>query len=100
MFQPNSHTESALEAIVAEYKRQIYLRDVEKKFEHTAQDSACSDLTRIVMLTEELGEVARAMQNDDMDNLWDELSQVAAVSVAWMAYLSKEFELYDHSAAA
>jgi NTP pyrophosphatase (non-canonical NTP hydrolase) len=36
---------------------------------------------RFVVLGEEVGEVARAIQNNDPDNLYDELIQVAAESV-------------------
>lgn len=36
---------------------------------------------RFVVLGEEVGEVARAIQNNDPDNLYDELIQVSAESV-------------------
>jgi NTP pyrophosphatase (non-canonical NTP hydrolase) len=43
------------------------------------QELSISD--RFVVLGEEVGEVARAIQNNDPDNLYDELIQVAAESV-------------------
>ncbi len=43
------------------------------------------DLTWLAVLTEEVGEVARAcLKNDDAGNLGMELIQVAAVAVAWL----------------
>lgn len=58
------------------------------KFVYTAADPECPDVTRITMLVEEIGEVARAMQNNDLDNLKEELTQVAAITFAWLEYLS------------
>jgi NTP pyrophosphatase (non-canonical NTP hydrolase) len=43
------------------------------------QELSISD--RFVVLGEEVGEVARAIQNNDPDNLYDELIQVSAESV-------------------
>lgn len=42
-----------------------------------------SDLFWNVVLGEEVGEVATALVENDLDNLRDELIQVAAVAVAW-----------------
>lgn len=59
------------------------------KFPHILSDPDCPDLTRILVLTEEVGEVARAMQDnpDDTTHLYEELVQVAAVTQAWLEYL-------------
>ena len=45
------------------------------------------DHLRAVVLTEEVGEVASAVQADDRDQLRTELAQVAAVAVAWLRLL-------------
>lgn len=39
---------------------------------------------KLTILTEEVGEVARAVLNGDIANLHEELVQVAAVAVAWL----------------
>ena len=39
---------------------------------------------KVAVLTEEVGEVARAVLDSDEGNLRDELVQVAAVAVAWL----------------
>ena len=47
-----------------------------------------SDLAKLAVLTEETGEVARALLEQDPDQLRTELVQVAAVAVAWLEALS------------
>lgn len=42
---------------------------------------------RIAILTEEVGEVARALLEVDPENLRDELIQVAAVAVRWLEHM-------------
>ncbi|MNC09457.1 hypothetical protein D3C75_570800 [compost metagenome] len=42
---------------------------------------------RMAVLSEETGEVGRALQNKDAVNLQEELVQVAAVAVRWLEYL-------------
>jgi NTP pyrophosphatase (non-canonical NTP hydrolase) len=76
----------AIDDIRNERARQNKLK-AEGRFEHTAADVECSDLTRLAMLTEELGEVARALQNKDKDNLREELVQVGAICIAWIESL-------------
>lgn len=44
---------------------------------------------KLAVLTEELGEVARAMLDGDRDDLRRELVQVAAVAVAWLEGLEE-----------
>ena len=46
------------------------------------------DITKVAVLAEECGEVARAVLNDDIPGLREELVQVAAVAVAWLEALS------------
>jgi hypothetical protein len=43
-----------------------------------------ANLLRMAVLTEEVGEVARAVMERDRDGLRAELVQVAAVAVAWI----------------
>ena len=43
-----------------------------------------ADVVKVAVLTEEVGEVARAVLVGDVANLRDELVQVAAVAVAWL----------------
>jgi hypothetical protein len=80
-----------LEAISQERGRQENLRrDGRLKF--TAADPSCPQLLRLAALTEEIGEVARAV-HDDTDNLIVELIQVAAVAVAWVEHESSQMTL-------
>lgn len=43
---------------------------------------------RLAILMEEVGEVATALQNNDLSNLKDELIQVAAVCVRWIEQIN------------
>lgn len=47
-------------------------------------DSQFMRFKRLAILTEEVGEVARAILEEDEDNLTEEITQVAAVAVAWL----------------
>ena len=47
---------------------------------------------RLAVLTEEVGEVAKAMQDETDQELLAELSQVAAVALRWMEDLLLEME--------
>ena len=51
--------------------------------EWLADDAGCPDVMRLAALTEELGEVARAVHDHDRDGLADELAQLAGVALAW-----------------
>ncbi len=48
---------------------------------------AVEDPTKVMVLTEECGEVARAVLDLDVDATRTELVQVAAVAVAWLEAL-------------
>lgn len=64
------------ERIAAERKRQL------AKFPHEAEDT---DAVSLAILVEEVGEVARALNDDDTgEHLDEELVQVAAVAVKWL----------------
>lgn len=48
------------------------------------------DPKRLAILMEEVGEVATALQNADINNLEEELIQVVAVGVRWLEHIQKE----------
>lgn len=88
-------TINAIEEVITERRRQISLQD-EGRFKFTLSDSGLSDSQRLVCIMEEVGEVARniltrdglAKDGDTSDlDLRKELSQIAALSVAWMERL-------------
>lgn len=78
------HLQRVQRAVLAETARQLDLQR-QGKFEHIAYDKECPELIRLAMLTEETGEVARALQNDDVQNLIEELIQLAAIAISWVA---------------
>ncbi len=54
----------------------------------SAHPSLLPEPVKLAVLTEEVGEVAKALLEHDREGLRDELVQVAAVAVAWLeAYL-------------
>jgi hypothetical protein len=54
---------------------------------YTSADPDCPDLLRLAALSEELGEVARCIHDNDRDSLTAELAQLAGVAVGWMEAL-------------
>lgn len=74
-----------------EIARQILLR-AQGRFTHTPKDSGVPDFVKFGILSEELGEVARCVlansrlvqESASVDNLREELVQVAAIAVAWL----------------
>ncbi len=50
---------------------------------YLADDRDCPDMMRLAALTEELGEVARCLHDDNQDGLATELSQLAGIALAW-----------------
>lgn len=75
-------TSEILGEVGAERDRQEQLRD-EGSLVYTAAMPDCPDSLRLSALVEEIGEVARALHDGDLENLAVELVQVAAVAVAW-----------------
>lgn len=71
-----------LSHVTAERDRQDLLK-ANGKFEHTCADDITND-RKLTILTEEFGEVARAI-NDNMspEEIFAELIQVAAIALAW-----------------
>lgn len=65
--------------------REELLRQIEKHGDQSTASPEIDDHTRLVILTEEVGEVARAMTYDEGDRaeLRKEIAQVAAVALAW-----------------
>ncbi len=54
-----------------------------------ADDADCPDLMRLAALTEEIGEVARAIHDDDPVSVLAELAQVAGIALAWRVALTE-----------
>lgn len=74
---------TALSLIVSERNRQEVLKSA-GKFRHTCADADLSHTSCLPVLAEEFGEVARAVCEKDGGNLCEELTQVAAVCLAWL----------------
>lgn len=82
MSNTTSPTGIVLDAISQERKRQDELKQA-GKFTHTCADDIDNG-RKLAILTEELGEVARAMcDKEPKERLREELIQVAAVATAW-----------------
>lgn len=80
-----------IEKIAAERKRQNELK-AQGKFTYTAADDV-SPFKKLAILGEELGEVAKALnEGDDLASLQAELIQVAAVAIAWAEGIEREME--------
>jgi NTP pyrophosphatase (non-canonical NTP hydrolase) len=83
-----------VQAIIAERDRQTVLQR-EGRFLHTAFSSQLSHAERAAILGEEFGEVCRAVVEDAKlandrhgKTIAKELTQVAAVCLAWLEYLA------------
>lgn len=78
-----------LDDVQTERRRQESLK-AQGKFSHTCADGEIGNHQKLAILTEEVGEVARALNdNEAWKDLYKELCQVAAVCVAWMEYLNR-----------
>jgi NTP pyrophosphatase (non-canonical NTP hydrolase) len=73
--------QDVLAEVGRERSRQEQLK-AKGKFTYTCADAEMTDGQRLAVLVEEVGEVARAM--NDGKGLREELIQVAAVAVAWV----------------
>jgi hypothetical protein len=90
--------EIALTMVGKERRRQLVLKE-QGKFKYTLSDPEMDEFVSAACLVEEMGEVSRAclvragLATDDIDisdaALVKELSQIAALSVAWMERLIK-----------
>ncbi len=80
------------EAIFEDISRERERQSVKFYGPHAWGSGDCSShdvapMTKVGVLTEELGEVARAVLDHDNDQLGVELVQLAAVAVAWLESL-------------
>lgn len=73
--------EQAVRAVDAQVKAEALKRAGRLRW--VADDADCPDLMRLAALTEELGEVARALHDGNAENLRVELTQLAGVAIAW-----------------
>lgn len=91
MADPFGPTITALRLVRRERERQAELKAA-GRFKHTLNDPELTLSQKLAAVTEEVGEVARVVQalegmNDDLATvaqLRDELTQVAALCVAWL----------------
>ena len=79
-------TDAVLLAGKIERCRQEHLH-IQGNIPFTCVSPIVSCAEKLAVLTEEIGEVARAVQERDKINLREELIQVAAVAVAWAVSL-------------
>lgn len=86
-------TRTVLRKIIAERKRQEKLcRD--GKFSFTCASPDISEMAKLPILVEEVGEVAKEVtEAESLYRLQTELIQVAAVAVAWASALQEGFDL-------
>jgi NTP pyrophosphatase (non-canonical NTP hydrolase) len=89
-------TREAIELVVSERRRQDRLK-ADGRFPYTCADDELSPFEKYAVLSEEVGEVARALlEASDLSNhknyveLRKELIQVAAVAVAWIESLTSD----------
>lgn len=71
--------------VMIERWRQEELHGADKSCANPAKDN----YSKLAILTEEVGEVARDLLDGPTDNLRTELVQVAAVAVAWVEALDR-----------
>lgn len=74
-----------IDLILKERHRQNTLK-AEGKFPYTCADPELTDSERVVILTEEIGEVCRAVHDHLDENKKEELIQVAAIVLAWLEH--------------
>lgn len=84
MWAETPHRVRAGQDLVRELERQLELK-ASGKFPYTCEDDGLTDGERLAILVEEVGEVARAMQDHNLDNFREEIIQVAAIAVSWLA---------------
>lgn len=77
-----------------EYRRQMELKQ-QGRFEFEIGEPGCGLYRSVSILTEEVGEVARAVNEGDYAGLKEELVQVAACCRKWFHYLEQEEPLED-----
>jgi len=85
----NTQLETILREVSIERQRQEELC-MNSKIGFSCADPRLGDLVKLPVLMEEVGEVGRAMQENNLGNLREELIQVAAVAVAWAESLERQ----------
>lgn len=94
-FEVGTKLERCLTAVGSERKRQLVLQQ-QGRFTYTLSDDGMTDFERLACIIEEVGEVGRDVlaraglaTDGDTDDaaLRKELSQIAALCVAWMERL-------------
>jgi MazG nucleotide pyrophosphohydrolase domain len=80
--------DEALGRVLLELDRQLELK-ASGKFSRTCEDMADEPYFAFTVLVEEIGEVARAMQNADEENFKEELTQIAAIAIAWLSGITE-----------
>lgn len=89
--------QQALLRVDGERNRQEALK-ASGRFAHTCADPEMDELERLAVLLEEVGEVARALnESHGIVQLERELCQVAAVAVAWLEGLSSAEQNRDEA---
>lgn len=80
---------AVLKDLISERNRQEWLKTT-GKFPFTCADAGVTDIERLPILVEEIGEVARAMLDREGDEqLYEELIQCAAVCAAWATAVAR-----------
>lgn len=76
----NNYLDVLLSAIKEERRRQNIIHPSFPKF----------DSSRFLILTEEFGEIAKALNDEDDENLKIELIQLASVCVRWLEEIKRD----------
>ena len=96
----NARTNAELDNVQEERRRQERLK-AEGRFRYTLADVEASNTLRLGAVVEEIGEVSKNLLareglvtdgDPTLRALHTELSQVAALSVAWMEYLTAQID--------
>ena len=82
--------EKAISLINTERERQLQIHEFDLVGTSAHDSNPYVESYKYVILGEEVGEIARAMQDGDKENLIEELSQVGALSVAWLESLLED----------
>lgn len=90
-WQPSRRQARVIQDILHERQRQEELREVEKRFTHTAATPGISNADRLAIITEEVGEVARTVlglrrivTSPGPYSLREEVLHVASTAFAWL----------------
>jgi NTP pyrophosphatase (non-canonical NTP hydrolase) len=80
--------DQAIGRVLLELDRQLELK-ASGKFTNTCEDMADHPYEALPILLEEFGELGRAMQTGDEENFKEELTQIAAIALAWLSGIEK-----------